>query len=106
MDRGAPKKKPPWSGYWFVNEDEREYRNWDESRKFGKAGFRLLYLWYDVSGDQGERHRDEVLRFTEVARCDRIKLHSLTYQELIVHLANILRTKHPEYIRYLTERYL
>lgn len=75
-------------------------------RQFGKAGFRLLYLWYDVLGDQGKRHRDEVLKFTEVTKNDGIKFHSITYQDLIVHLANKLRTEHPDYIRYLTERYL
>lgn len=75
-------------------------------RQFGKAGFRLLYLWYDVFGDRGTRHRDEVLEFTKIAKKDGIKFHSLTYQELIVKLANKLRTEHPEYIRYLTQRYL
>ena len=75
-------------------------------RQFGKAGFRLLYLWYDVLGDQGKRHRDEVLKFTEVTKTDGIKFHSLTYQELIVKLARQLRVEHPDYVRYLTERYL
>lgn len=75
-------------------------------RQFGKTGFRLLYLWYDVLGDQGKQHRDEVLKFSEVTKVDGIKFHSLTYQELIVNLANKLRAEHPVYIRYLTERYL
>jgi hypothetical protein len=75
-------------------------------RQFGKVGFRLLYLWYDVLGDQGKRHRDEGLKFAEVTKADGIKFHSLTYQELIVRMANKFRTEHPDYIRYLTERYL
>lgn len=75
-------------------------------RQYGKAGFRLLYLWYDVFGGQGKRHRDEVIEFAEAAEADCIKFHSLTYQQLIVNLANKLRTEHPDYIRYLTERYL
>ena len=74
-------------------------------RQFGKSGFRLLYLWYDVLGEQGKLHQDEVLEFTEVAKNDDIKFHSITYQELIVKLAKKLRTEHPKYIRYLTERY-
>jgi len=74
-------------------------------RQFGKAGFRLLYLWYDVLGSQGKQHRDEVSRFTEVTKTDGIKFHSLTYQELIVNL-EIIRKEHPDYIRYLSERYL
>lgn len=75
-------------------------------RQFGKSGFRLLYLWYDVLGYQGKRHRDEVFKFTEVTKADGIKFHSLTYQELIVNLEKNLRKEHQAYIRYLTERYL
>ena len=75
-------------------------------RQFQKSGFRLLYLWYDVLGDQGKRHRDEVLKFSEVAKADGIKLHSLTYQELIINMANNLRVEHPDYVRYITGRYL
>ena len=75
-------------------------------RQFGRGGFRLLYLWYDVLGEQGKRHQDEVTEFSKVTKEDGIKFHSLTYQELITTLANQLRTEHQEYIRYLTERYL
>ncbi|KJS32310.1 MAG: hypothetical protein VR64_07260 [Desulfatitalea sp. BRH_c12] len=75
-------------------------------RKVGKNGFRLLYLWYDVLGGQGKRHRDEVAEFSEIAKQDGIKFHSLTYQELIVTLADQLGPDHHEYVRYLTARYL
>lgn len=75
-------------------------------RQFGRDGFRLLYLWYDVLGEQGKRHRDEAERFSGVVKQDEIKFHALTYQELITTLANQLRTEHHDYIRYLTERYL
>jgi len=75
-------------------------------RQFGRDGFRLLYLWYDVLGEQGKRHRDEVAQFAEITKQDGIKFHSLTYQELIVKLEQDLRTEHPEYVRYLAERYL
>ena len=75
-------------------------------RQFGRGGFRLLYLWYDVLGEQGKCHQDEIAEFTKVAKEDRIKFHSLTYQELIAKLASQLRPGHGEYIRYLTERYL
>ena len=75
-------------------------------RQFGRGGFRLLYLWYDVLGEQGKCHQDEVEEFAGVAKKDGIKFHSLTYQELIRRLANQLRSDHEEYIRYLTERYL
>jgi hypothetical protein len=99
-----------------ISPDDNEYKHLHPAqlvkhilglkRKFGKAGFRLLYLWYDVFGDQGKRHRDEVSTFTEVTKSDGIKFHSLTYQELIVRLANKFRKEHSDYIRYLTERYL
>jgi len=75
-------------------------------RHCGHAGFRLLYLWYDVLGEDGARHREEVEKFTEIARLDGILFHSLTYQELITDMARQLRTTHEAYIRYLTERYL
>jgi len=75
-------------------------------RQFGRQGFRLLYLWYDVPGDNGARHRREVEKFSKVTKEDGIKFHSLTYQELIAAMACQLRTGHQEYVRYLTERYL
>jgi len=75
-------------------------------RQFGRDGFRLLYLWYNVLGEQGNYHQDEVAEFAKVARKDGIKFHSLTYQELITTLANQLLSDHHEYVRYLTERYL
>jgi hypothetical protein len=75
-------------------------------RQFGTGGFRLLYLWYDVLGEGGKRHRDEVIEFTAVAKIDGIRFHSITYQELIALIANNLRSDHGYYIQYLTERYL
>jgi hypothetical protein len=75
-------------------------------RQFGRGGFRLLYLWYDVLGEQGKWHRDEVAEFSKIAKEDGIKFHSLTYQELIAKLADQLRSEHQGYIQYLTYRYL
>ncbi len=75
-------------------------------RKFGRGGFRLLYLWYDVLGEQGKCHQDEVQEFVSVTSGDGIKFHSLTYQKLIATLATQLRSTHQEYVRYITERYL
>lgn len=75
-------------------------------RKYGRNDFRLLYLWYDVLGEQGKIHQDEVLTFTALAKNDGIMFHSLTYQELIAKLADKYRAGHGEYIRYLTGRYL
>ncbi len=75
-------------------------------RQFGPNGFRLLYLWYDVPGEEGRCHRDEVTEFASVAKKDKIYFHSITYQEFIAKMARDLRPGHGEYIRYVTERYL
>jgi len=75
-------------------------------RQFGRSGFRLLYLWYDVFGEQGKHHRDEIEVFAKVAKGDGINFHSLTFQELIISLASKFRLDHKKYVHYLTERYL
>jgi len=73
---------------------------------FGKEGFRLLYLWYDVLGEEGAIHKKEIEAFSEVVRSDGVKFHALSYQELIVKLCNEYRLDHGEYIKYLSDRYL
>jgi len=73
---------------------------------FGYAGFRLLYLWYDVPFPEGAAHREELARFADVARADGIDFRTLTYQELILGLARGHRTGHTAYVDYLAERYL
>jgi hypothetical protein len=73
---------------------------------FGRDGFRLLYLWYDVLGEESTCHRTEVDEFAAVAKGDGVMFHSLSYQDLICGMATQLRSGHEAYIRYLTERYL
>jgi hypothetical protein len=73
--------------------------------KVRKNKFRLLYLWYDVLGKDGASHREEVEDFTRIATSDGIRFHAMTYQELIIKLDRTYRNDHPEYIKYLTERY-
>ena len=73
---------------------------------FGKNGFRFLYLWYDIPGEEGAVHRREIETFSNVVKADGVKLHSMTYQELIVKLAYRYRQQHSAYIKYLTRRYL
>jgi hypothetical protein len=73
--------------------------------KLGNKDFRLLYLWYDVLGKEGADHRVEVKDFTEIAKSDEIKFHSMTYQELIVILDRYYRDEHSDYTKYITERY-
>ena len=74
--------------------------------EFGKEGFRLLYLWYDVLGEEGSVHRKEIKTFSEVVKSNGVKFHALSYQELIVKLSNEYKTEHGEYISYIRDRYL
>lgn len=71
----------------------------------GKEKIKLLYLWYDVLGKDGAVHREEVEDFTKIAESDGVRFHAMTYQELINILDRYYRDDHPEYIKYLTERY-
>ncbi len=73
---------------------------------FGKTGFRLLYLWYDVLGSAGTTHKVEISIFSEVAKLDNIHFHALSYQDLIIRLADNYRNVHKQYIEYITGRYL
>jgi hypothetical protein len=75
-------------------------------KAFGKEGFRLLYLWYDVLGEEGSVHRKEIKTFLDVVKSDGLKFHALSYQELLVRLFNEYSSEHGEYIRYLSDRYL
>jgi len=75
-------------------------------RKFGKNGFRLLYLWYDSLGKEGAIHRDEIDKFYGIAKADGIYFNAMSYQELIVMLSKEYRQEHAKYIKYLSERYL
>lgn len=71
-----------------------------------KEGFMLLYFWYDVLGEEGATHKREISTFTERAHADGIKFHTLSVQELIIALSNEYRSDHPEYIQYISGRYL
>ena len=75
-------------------------------KAFGKEGFRLLYLWYDVLGEEGSVHRKEIKTFLDVVKSDGLKFHALSYQELLLRLFNEYSSEHGEYIRYLSDRYL
>jgi len=75
-------------------------------KSYGKNGFRLLYLWYDVLGFEGSKHRNEIEMFTEIAKSDNIKFHSISYQELIIKMKKEFYKGNEKYINYLTDRYL
>ena len=75
-------------------------------KAFGKTNFRLLYLWYDALGSEGAKHRAETSEFTKVAKSDGVVIHEMSYQELIVRLADRYRVSHEKYVEYITSRYL
>ncbi|HZK97886.1 MAG TPA: hypothetical protein VFC67_27030 [Prolixibacteraceae bacterium] len=75
-------------------------------KQYGKSSFRLLYLWYDVYGTEGVKHRKEIAIFKAIAEKDHIKFHSLSYQELIIKMSKKLYKGNEEYIDYMTDRYL
>lgn len=74
-------------------------------RAYGKA-FRLLYLWYDVIGEEGYQHRLEIGRFRDIVRKDNIAFHAISYQELIFNLHNMHTDNDIEYLDYIEQRYL
>lgn len=71
----------------------------------GMHGFRLLYLWFDVSDKTGQTHRVEIQEFEEAVSSDGIRFSAITFQEVIGRLAQY-RPEHPCYVDYLVERYL
>lgn len=75
-------------------------------KKYGKTAFRLLYLWYDVLGEEGNRHRNEIEKFTSVVKSDGIIFSSITYQEVITNLSSSCYSGNEKYINYLSDRYL
>jgi len=74
--------------------------------KFGKNKFRLLYLWYDTIGPESGIHHKEIDKFTKITKADNLHFHAMSFQELIINLANNYRNFHTDYINYITSRYL
>jgi hypothetical protein len=74
--------------------------------KYPEGGFTLLYLWYDVIGNDGIEHRKEIEKFAEIAKKDNIKFRHITYQEVIINLSKEFYVDNEVYVNYLTDRYL
>ena len=74
--------------------------------KFGKNKFRLLYLWYDTIGPESATHHREINEFIKITKADGLYFHAMSYQDLIIKLANNYRDTHRNYIDYITGRYL
>jgi len=75
-------------------------------KNYNKNGFHLLYLWYDVIGQDGFEHRKEIEQFAEIAKRDNIKFSQITYQEVIMKLTQEFYLGNENYCDYLTDRYL
>ena len=75
-------------------------------KKYNTAGFHLLYLWYDVIGNDSFEHRKEIEQFAEIAKRDNIKFSHVTYQEVIIKLSKEFYDGNESYCDYLTDRYL
>lgn len=75
-------------------------------KNHAKSSFRLLYLWYDVFGEDGAKHREEIEQFAEIAKKDHINFSHITHQEVIVKLTQEFYAGNEDYCNYLTDRYL
>jgi len=76
------------------------------TKNHNKNGFRLLYLWYDVIGQDGAEHRKEIEQFAEIAKGDNVKFSHITCQEVIIKLSKEFYDGNENYCDYLTDRYL
>lgn len=71
-----------------------------------KTKFRLVYLYYDVYGEKGFYHQQEINEFVEVVKKDGICFTSITWQDVILNISNLSSYTNTEYTKYLVERYL
>ena len=69
--------------------------------------FRLLYLWYDVLGPEGHKHRKEITQFARIAKQDNVIVQFRSYQELLLSFKEKPGDlKHQAYLKYMWERYV
>lgn len=69
------------------------------------AEFELLYLWYDVDGEDGRKHCEEADEFANIAKNDGVQVRQITYQKAFSTLKSNCGNAHKEYCNYLEERY-
>ena len=70
-----------------------------------KRRFKLLYLYWDGTGQEGGLHQAEIDRFSQVAKSDRVEFRAISHQSLIDRLSERHRELHPEYVKFITSRY-
>jgi len=68
--------------------------------------FRLLYLYFDGLGKEGDLHQKEIKEFQGFCDRDGVKFRAMSYQSLLVKLAREFRKEHSDYVSYVTGRYL
>jgi len=74
------------------------------TKKFGKRGFELLYLWYDYHPSlEAEKHRQEIRDF-EKSISSEVLFREMTYQQLFVKIRDSNKAS-LDYINYLADRY-
>ena len=73
------------------------------ARQFGPKGYVLLYLWYDVGGNDGTAHRRNIEEFASRVGTE-VHFEHRTHQELFFGMKGRLH-EHQEYERYLGQRY-
>lgn len=80
--------------------------NYPRNKRKLKVRFKLLYLWYDVLGEDGVGHLKEIEKFAEAAKRDKVDFRHISYQEVIGELSECCYDGNESYIDYLTERYI
>lgn len=70
-----------------------------------KKMFGLLYIWSDVLSELAFVHGMEAEELRQTLHSDGIEFVPIRYQDIVASLA-AHRAQHPEYIAYLTDRYL
>ncbi len=73
------------------------------SASFGRSGFELLYLWYDVPSPEADRHRDEIREFIGFLR-EEVLLREMSYQQLFDAVKSLPGVK-ADYVSYMAGRY-
>jgi hypothetical protein len=66
--------------------------------------YALWYVWYDVGGEDGERHRREIAEFSGCVDAS-LRFRATSYQDMIGRLADECGPPYNEYISYLRQRY-
>ena len=75
-------------------------------KRQAEKGFRLCYLYYDVPGMEGAEHLKEIRKFKSEIEGDGVRFSSISYQDVISWLAERYRSRHAEYVDFITDRYL